>query len=254
MKIILKIFSRNFLIRISYYLLPILKILYSGNKFIDPIDGRGYSKFLSYGYGKLRKNALSPGTLSLERHRLLWLYLNKSTNLLNSKLKVLHIAPEQIFYKKFKKNQNWDYLTFDLKSPLADIKGDIKSMDFKNKSFDLIICNHVLEHIDDDIKALNEIFRVLKSGGVAILQVPINFKRNETFEDQSIISKKDREKYFGQYDHVREYGLDFKKRVEKAGFEVEMVYYTENFSEEMKLKYGLQKKDVIPIARKSFSN
>jgi len=103
MKIILKIFSRNFLIRISYYLLPILKILYSGNKFIDPIDGKGYSKFLSYGYGKLRKNALSPGTLSLERHRLLWLYINKSTNLLNSKLKVLHIAPEQIFYKKFKK-------------------------------------------------------------------------------------------------------------------------------------------------------
>ena len=110
-------------------------------------------------------------------------------------------------------------------------------MNFEKESFDLVICNHVLEHIDDDIKALNEIFRVLKSGGVAILQVPINFKRNETFEDQSIISKKDREKYFGQYDHVREYGLDFKKRVEKAGFEVEMVYYTENFSEEMKLNY-----------------
>ncbi len=103
MKIILKIFSRNFLIRISYYLVPILKIIYSGNNFIDPIDGRGYSKFLSYGYGKLRKNALSPGTLSLERHRLLWLYLNNSTNLLNSKIKVLHIAPEQIFYRNSKK-------------------------------------------------------------------------------------------------------------------------------------------------------
>ena len=77
--------------------LPSLKILYSGNKFIDPIDGKGYSKFLSYGYGKLRKNALSPGTLSLERHRLLWLYL-KSTDLLNSKLKVLHIAPEPVSY------------------------------------------------------------------------------------------------------------------------------------------------------------
>ena len=127
-------------------------------------------------------------------------------------------------------------------------------MNFENKSFDLVICNHVLEHIDDDIKALNEIFRVLKSGGVAILQVPINFKRNETFEDQSIISKKDREKYFGQYDHVREYGLDFKERIEKAGFEVEMVNYTENFSEEIKLKYGLQINDVIPIARKSFSD
>ena len=127
-------------------------------------------------------------------------------------------------------------------------------MNFEDQSFDLIICNHVLEHIDDDIKALNEIYRVLKSGGVAILQVPINFKKDKTFEDQSITSKKDREKYFGQYDHLREYGLDFKDRVEKAGFDVEMVYYAENFSEEMKFKYGLQINDVIPVARKSFSN
>ena len=254
MKYILKFLPRELLIKYSFYFIPILKIIFKGKRFYDPIDGNGYSKFLSYGYKKIRRNALSPGTLSLERHRLLWLYLVNETNFLDSKLKVLHVAPEQIFYKKFKKKQNWNYITFDLKSPLADIKGDIKSMNFENKSFDLIICNHVLEHIDDDIKALKEIFRVLKSGGVAILQVPINFKRNETFEDQSIISKKDREKYFGQYDHVREYGLDFKKRVERAGFEVEMVYYTENFSEEMKLNYGLQKNDVIPIARKSFSD
>ena len=112
----------------------------------------------------------------------------------------------------------------------------------------------VLNSNDDDIKALNEIYRVLKSGGVAILQVPINFKKDKTFEDQSITSKKDREKYFGQYDHLREYGLDFKDRVEKAGFDVEMVYYAENFSEEMKFKYGLQINDVIPVARKSSSN
>ncbi len=164
------------------------------------------------------------------------------------------LRQNKFFIKNLKKIKTGTILTFDLKSPLADIKGDIKSMNFENKSFDLIICNHVLEHIDDDIKALNEIFRVLKSGGVAILQVPINFNRNETFEDQSIISRKDREKYFGQYDHVREYGLDFKERVEKVGFEVEMVNYTENFSEEIKLKYGLQINDVIPIARKSFSN
>jgi len=254
MKYILKFLPRKFLIKYSFLVTPILRIIFQGKKYTDPIDKSNYSRFLSYGYRKLRKNALCPGTLSLERHRLLWLYLVNETNFLDSKLKVLHVAPEQIFYKKFKKNQNWNYLTFDLKSPLADIKGDLKSMNFENKSFDLIICNHVLEHIDDDIKALNEIFRVLKSGGVAILQVPINFNRNETFEDQSIISKKDRQKYFGQYDHVREYGLDFKERVEKAGFEVEMVNYTENFSEEIKLKYGLQINDVIPIARKSFSD
>ena len=150
---------------------------------------------------------------------------------------------------KYESNINFksDKLTF-IKSevpPLNKIKSD---------SLDFVVTFQVIEHIENDKFFVEEIFRVLKSGGVAILQVPINFKRNETFEDQSIISKKDREKYFGQYDHVREYGLDFKERVEKAGFKIEMVYYTENFSEEMKLKYGLQKNDVIPIARKSFSN
>ena len=190
MKIILRIFSRNFLIRISYYLVPILKIVYSGKRFIDPIDGKGYSKFLSYGYTKLRKNALCPGTLSLERHRLLWLYLNKRTNLLNSKLKVLHIAPEQIFYRKFKKNIYWDYTTFDLKSPMADIIGDITKLNFKNNTFDLIICNHVLEHIIDDRTAMNEIYRVLKKDGIGILQVPIDKCLEKTYEDNTLVSKK----------------------------------------------------------------
>ena len=252
MKIILKIFSRNFLIRISYYLLPILKILYSGNKFIDPIDGKGYSKFLSYGYGKLRKNALSPGTLSLERHRLLWLYL-KGTDLLNSKLKVLHIAPEQIFYKKFKNNLNWDYTTFDLKSPLADIKGDITNLSFKNNSFDLIICNHVLEHIEDDRSAMSEIFRVLKKDGMGILQVPIDNNLEKTYEDSSIVSKKDRTKHFGQYDHVRVYGRDFKDRLKNIGFIVNFINYTDEIENNLISKYGLIKGELIPVVKKSIT-
>ena len=250
MKIILKIFSRNFLIRISYYLLPILKILYSGNKFIDPIDGRGYSKFLSYGYGKLRKNALSPGTLSLERHRLLWLYI-KSTDLLNSKLKVLHIAPEQIFYKKFKNNLNWNYTTFDLKSPLADIKGDITNLSFKNNTFDLIICNHVLEHIIDDRTAMNEIYRVLKKDGIGILQVPIDKDLEKTYEDNTLVSKKQRAEHFGQYDHVRVYGKDYKNRLEDSGFNVNLIDYTNEIEDDEISKYGLIKGELIPIVKKS---
>ena len=101
MKYILKFLPRELLIKYSFYFIPILKIIFKGKRFYDPIDGNGYSKFLSYGYKKIRRNALSPGTLSLERHRLLWLYIVNETNLLDSKLKVLHIAPEQIFYKKF---------------------------------------------------------------------------------------------------------------------------------------------------------
>ncbi|MDG2475431.1 MAG: class I SAM-dependent methyltransferase [Flavobacteriaceae bacterium] len=250
MKYLLKFLPRKLLIRYSFYFLPILRLIFKGSKFIDPIDGSGYSKFLSYGYNKIRKNALCPGTLSLERHRLLWLYLKNETNILKSNLKVLHVAPEQIFYKKFKKFSHWSYLTFDINSPIADIKGDLKSMEFEDESFDLIICNHVLEHIEDDRKALREIYRVLKNNGISILQVPININREKTFEDPKITSISEREKHFGQYDHVREYGIDYKSRIEEVGFIVEMINYTDNLSEDIINKYGLLKNDLIPIAKK----
>ena len=254
MKYILKFLPRKFLIKYSFLITPILRIIFRGKKYTDPIDDSNYSKFLSYGYKTVRKNALCPGTLSLERHRLLWLYLDKETDFLNSNLKVLHVAPEQVFYKKFKKLKNWEYFTFDLNSPIADIKGDLISTNFKDEYFDLIICNHVLEHIEDDKLALNEIYRILKYNGISILQVPMNVKRKNTFEDSSIKSKNQREKYFGQYDHVREYGLDFKDRVEEAGFEVEMINYSTKISQDLVIKYGLMKDDLIPIGKKLPSN
>ncbi len=254
MKYILKFLPRKFLIKYSFLITPILRIIFYGKKYADPIDDSNYSKFLSYGYKTVRKNALCPGTLSLERHRLLWLYLDKETNFLSSNLKVLHVAPEQVFYKKFKKLKNWEYFTFDLNSPIADIKGDLTSTNFKDESFDLIICNHVLEHIEDDKSALDEMYRILKYNGISILQVPINVKRENTFEDLSIKSKIQREKYFGQYDHVREYGLDFKDRVEQAGFKVEMINYSKKISQDLILKYGLMKDDLIPIGKKLPSN
>lgn len=254
MKYILKFLPRKFLIKYSFLITPILRIIFRGKKYTDPIDDSNYSKFLSYGYKTVRKNALCPGTLSLERHRLLWLYLDRETNFLSSNLKVLHVAPEQVFYKKFKKLKNWEYFTFDLNSPIADIKGDLISTNFKDEYFDLIICNHVLEHIEDDKSALDEMYRILKYNGISILQVPINVKRENTFEDLSIKSKIQREKYFGQYDHVREYGLDFKDRVEQAGFKVEMINYSEKISENLVIKYGLMKDDLIPIGKKLPSN
>ena len=254
MKYILKFLPRKFLIKYSFLITPILRIIFRGKKYTDPIDDSNYSKFLSYGYKTVRKNALCPGTLSLERHRLLWLYLDRETNFLSSNLKVLHVAPEQVFYKKFKKLKNWEYFTFDLNSPIADIKGDLISTNFKDEYFDLIICNHVLEHIEDDKSALDEIYRILKYNGISILQVPINVKRKNTFEDSSIKSKNQREKYFGQYDHVREYGLDFKDRVEQAGFKVEMINYSKKISQDLVIKYGLMKDDLIPIGKKLPSN
>ena len=249
-KFFLNIFSRGFLIRISFFVKPILKILMYGNKFTDPIDGNTFRAFLPYGYNKIRNNVLSPSTYSLERHRLLWLYLKNETSFFKAKLKVLHFAPESALMNQFKKLKNISYDTIDLNSPIADIKADICDLPFLDNSYDLILCNHVLEHIVDDNKAIRELYRVLKKNGIGIFQVPIDYNRDTTFEDFSVTNKKDRNKLFGQYDHVRIYGLDFFDRLQKAGFSVEKCEYTSKFSKEDIIKFCLPKKEIIPICRK----
>ena len=189
MKWLLNLFPRPWLIRLSIWFRPLIRWYFKGNRFIDPIDGSSYRNFLPYGYQKIRENALCPGTLSLERHRLLWLYLDRETPFLNDSIKVLHIAPEQVFYHKFKSFSHWKYTTTDLHSPLADVKADICALPFKDNSYDLILCNHVLEHIPNDRKAMSELYRVLKKGGTLIAQVPLDENRTATFEDNSITDR-----------------------------------------------------------------
>ena len=249
-KVFLNIFSRGFLIRISFFAKPLLKIFMYGNKYTDPIDGNTFRAFLPYGYNKVRNNALSPSTYSLERHRLLWLYLRNETSFFNDKLKVLHFAPESALMNRFKKLKNLSYDTIDLNSPIADIKADICNLPFLNNSYDFILCNHVLEHIIDDNKAMGELYRVLKKNGIGIFQVPIDYNRDTTYEDFSVKNIKERKKLFGQYDHVRIYGLDFFDRLQKAGFKVEKCEYTSKFSKEDIFKYCLPIKEIIPVCRK----
>ena len=250
MKIILKIFPREFLINLSLLFQPILSLIFIGSKFTDPINGKQYSHFLSYGYNNIRTNALCPGTLSLERHRLLWLYLNSNSNIESQFLNVLHVAPEQVFFRKFKNFKNWTYTTTDLNSPLADIKADLCNLPFKDETYDLILCNHVLEHIIDDIKAMKEIYRVLKKGGKAILQVPLDMEKEKSYEDHTIINPKDRSKHFGQYDHVRIYGMDFFKKLSNIGFRYEKIDFTSKLSDQDIIKYGLIKGELIPVGWK----
>ena len=215
-KIVLNIIPRTILTRLSFLLKPLIKIYLFGNKYTDPIDGSSFRKFLPYGYNNVRENALSPSTYSLERHRLLWLYLKNETEFFNKNIKVLHFAPEAAFLEKFKKLNNISYNTIDLNSPLADIKADICDLPFEDESYDFILCNHVLEHIIDDTKAMQELYRVLKKDGIGIFQVPLNMSSKKTFEDFSITGPKERNKAFGQYDHVRLYGMDFFERLENA--------------------------------------
>ncbi|PKD18081.1 SAM-dependent methyltransferase [Salegentibacter salinarum] len=249
-KVVLNTLPRPLLIRLSYWVKPFFKYALRGNKYSDPIDGRSFSKFLPYGYINQRENVLSPSTLSLERHRLLWLYLKNETEFFSKNLKVLHFAPEQAFYKRFKKLKNLAYTTTDLNSPLADVKADICDLPFEANKFDFILCNHVLEHIPDDTKAIQELYRILKPGGTAILQIPQDLNREQTFEDDSITDRKERERIFGQYDHVRIYGRDYFEKLRSVGFKVEEVNYTENLSPEEINKYRLAKGEVIPVCYK----
>lgn len=249
-KIVLNTIPRPLLIRLSYLIRPILAFFLKGNTFTDPIDGKSFRCFLPYGYTKQRNNVLSPSTLSLERHRLLWLYLKNGTDFFNAKKKVLHFAPEQAFYNRFKAMKNLDYVTTDLNSPLADVKADICNLPFNDDEFDIILCNHVLEHIPNDTKAMHELFRVMKVGGMGIFQIPQDLSRETTFEDNSITDQNERAKIFGQYDHVRVYGLDYFDKLRTIGFKVEEVDYTAKLSEDDIAKYCLAKGEIIPVCFK----
>ena len=243
----LSMFPRTWLQHIANMLLPFLDVWYRGNRFTDPINGKSYRRFLPYGYVNVRPNVLSPGTLSLERHRLIWLYLQRKTNFFKSPKKVLHMAPEKAFLTQLKKMRHLDYVSCDLESPLADVKADICDLPFADASFDWILCNHVLEHIPNDTKAMQELYRVLKPGGKALLQVPIDINRTVTFEDDSITDKAARTKIFGQYDHVRVYGIDYFNKLRSIGFEVDELQFATSLNAEERLRYGVVENEYIPV-------
>ena len=241
---------RPMLINLSIFLRPLIYQFFKGNNFTDPIDGKSYRKFLPYGYGKQRENALSPGTLSLERHRQMWLFLQNETDFFTKNYKVLHIAPEQEFLRKFKKMKNLDYTSADLFSPIVDVKADILDLPFEDESFDVIFCNHVLEHIEDDRKAMSELYRVMKKGGWGILQVPMKNSLEKTYEDFTITDPKERQKNFGQYDHVRWYGMDYFDRLKSVGFDAEANFYSQKFSDADIKKFALNRNEILPVVRK----
>ncbi|MGV6830942.1 MAG: class I SAM-dependent methyltransferase [bacterium] len=249
-KIALNVIPRPLLIRLSYIVRPMVAFALKGSRFTDPIDNKSFRSFLDYGYVVQRKNVLSPSTLSLERHRLLWLYLKRETLFFIKPLKVLHFAPEQCFLKRFRALDHLDYTTTDLLSPIADVKADICDLPFEDNSYDVILCNHVLEHIPDDTRAMQELFRVMKPGGWGVFQIPQDLNRDITFEDNSITDRKERTKIFGQYDHVRVYGRDYFDKLRSIGFKVEEVDYTASFTDAEITKYCLANGEIIPLVRK----
>lgn len=233
---------------------------FEGNAVYCPICNSSFRIFGESGLAK-RTNARCHNCGSLERHRLLYLYLNETINIFSNKNKpfrLLHFAPEKVFYDKFDKNESIEYTPCDLFPENFNYEGnskilkvDITNIPFEANSFDFILCNHVLEHIPDDNKAMKELYRVMSEDGNGIFQVPIDYSRKETYEDWSITSPKEREKAFGQNDHVRWYGQDYKDRLQKVGFTVSEVDYPSKFSSNDIFKFGLIKWEQIYHCKKN---
>lgn len=244
---LLRTIPRPILIRLSYVFSWFAPLLFRGNKVQCPVCGHSFRKFLPYGYGgrTKRDNVLCPSCLTLERHRVLWLYLKQHTDFFTTPRKMLHIAPEQPFLGRFRNMKHLDLTTADLFSPLADVHCDIQAMPFANRSFDVIFCNHVLEHVADDMKAMRELYRVMRPGGFGIFQVPVDESRKSTFEDPSITSENDREQHFWQKDHVRLYGLDYPDRLRAAGFNVQRIDMADEVGEELSERFRLGHADNV---------
>jgi SAM-dependent methyltransferase len=233
---------------VSHFFLRVLAIFYKGNKVTCNVCDHSFRKFLPYGR-VARENALCPNCLALERHRLMWLFLQEKTDFFQSKLKVLHIAPELCFIDRMEALPNLEYITADIESPLAEVKMDVHDIPFEDNTFDVVFCNHVLEHVDDDILACSEINRVLKSGGWGIIQSPV-FEIEETIEDKSITNPSDRERLFGQRDHVRKYGKDYARRLNRSGLKVQGNDFIKALSPEKIKHHALPENEIVFFCEK----
>lgn len=224
-----------------------LRIKYAGNQVQCTCCGSRFREFAPFG-GNRRKNAWCPSCESLERHRLLWMYFENKTDLYTAPLKVLHISPETVFFHRLKKLKNIEYHPVDIYPhmyPEGTVFFDLLNPGLPDNSFDVIICNHVFQYIEDDKRAMHNIYKLMKKGGWGILQVPIDTTRTVTYEDRSITDPLEREKAYGLKDHVRYYSYDYADKLRSAGFHVKVDDYTAEFSDEEIHKYGFWKGDAI---------
>jgi SAM-dependent methyltransferase len=241
-----------------------LRMFYFGFRYQCPICNSRLRTFLPFGFnfpvleekkvvaGGYRQNALCPVCGSLDRWRLLYLYLLRKTDIFEKPKKLLHVAPEGKVADILRAKGNIDYLTADISSKDVMVEMDITDIRFPNDSFDAIICNHVLEHVVDDDKAMSELYRTLKPGGWAILQVPISLTLKNTYEDFSITTVTAREEAFGQGDHVRIYAEDYQDRLAQAGFQVNVFKWineAEDFGGRGNV-FGLNEEERVYFVRK----
>ena len=239
-------------------------VLYAGDRYECPFCGRHFRRMIPRGLkhgvlfdkhvvgGGWRRDAFCPGCSSYDRERLVYLFLKNKTSALTAASKVLHIAPERVLEKLFRKVPGIDYTTGDLFSKVVDVKLDVTAIQFPDGTFDLTLCNHVMEHVPDDRRAMREIFRTLKPGGVAIIQTPVSTVLPATDEELADIPEAERVRRFGQKDHCRIYAQDYAQRLGSAGFAVETFRWRdepEKFGG-VENKFALNPEEVVFVCRK----
>jgi len=201
--------------------------------------------------GRRRDDCLCPICGSIERERLVYLYLLNETAIYRDETALLHIAPEKNLRVTFERSHNISYTTADLQAAGVTMRADITDLPRPDNAYDVVICNHVLEHVPDDRRAMREVRRVLRPGGWTILQVPMSLNLAATYEDDAIADPAAREQAFGQFDHVRIYARDYVDRLAASGFMVEVFHWprTPAYGGAGN-RYGLNALEPVFIARK----
>ena len=235
-------------------LLRVLRpLLYRGDGVSCPCCRNDFSRLVTH---RGVPNVRCPSCGSMERHRLLWLYLQQRTDVQTRRYRVLHMAPEASIQRILRRLPNIEYISADLDSWRADVHCDIQDLPFPDESFDIVICNHVLEHIPDDRGAMSELVRVMAPGAWAVLMCPIARQRAMTFEDPEVRTPADALRAYGQEDHVRLYGSDYRSRLEDAGLVVSVDRFLDDIAPEVIERYALRRthdlfeEDDIYIGRK----
>ena len=216
-----------------------------GGRVECPCCGKRLRKFARF-HGL---NDQCPACGSLMRHRAMLLYLRDVLRVQGRADDILHVGPGAALVRWFGTLDGIRYVTFDLDSPLATVQGDIRKMPFEDQSFDLILCLHVLEHVEDDGTAIRELYRVLAPGGKAVIQVPPS-DLDETYEDPTVVAPEDRERVFGQWDHVRICGSDYGDRLRAAGFDVREIDPVAELDDGARARFGLRAGEPFYLSEK----
>jgi SAM-dependent methyltransferase len=217
---------------------------YRGDAVECPCCGGRFARFLPYGK-PVRPNARCPGCGALERHRGVCTFIRDRTDLMQRPRRVLHVAPEEVIQNLLRSSSQRGYVSIDLSSPLAMYLMDVTDLKFDADAFDVVICSHVLEHVIDDRRAMQELLRVLRPGGWAVLNTPYDATRKVTDEDATVLDERERSVRFGQRDHVRTYGLDLFERLRSVGWVVRRISVAEQLDPAMAARSGVTEELII---------